>query len=136
MWTQNLKNVFSVGQPPRCIAGNPLAFIRPQKFTTSAFIILKCSCKMLKSYFYFKKRRFGNYLYESLVVPYLIFLGRNGLLYTLYALFVETKMNTSLSKIKLFRSNRSLSPDFFPCHFQHVFFNHISWSKLTKVFSG
>jgi len=29
---------FSVGQPPRCIAGNPLASTRPQKFTTSAYI--------------------------------------------------------------------------------------------------
>jgi len=30
---------FSVGQPPRCKAGNPLASTRPQKFTTSACII-------------------------------------------------------------------------------------------------
>ncbi len=29
---------FSVGQPPRCIADNPLASTRPQKFTTSACI--------------------------------------------------------------------------------------------------
>jgi len=29
---------FSVGQPPRCIAGNPLASTQPQKFTTSADI--------------------------------------------------------------------------------------------------
>ncbi len=29
---------FSVGQPPCCIAGNPLASTRPQKFTTSAYI--------------------------------------------------------------------------------------------------
>ncbi len=28
---------FSVGQPPRCIAGNPFAPTRPQKFTTSAW---------------------------------------------------------------------------------------------------
>jgi len=40
MWTQNLKTssvfYFSVGQPPRCIAGNPFASAWPQKFTTSA----------------------------------------------------------------------------------------------------
>jgi len=29
---------FSVGQPHRCIAGNPIASTRPQKFTTSACI--------------------------------------------------------------------------------------------------
>jgi len=33
---------FSVGQPRRCIAGNPLASTRPQKFTTSACMI-KCT---------------------------------------------------------------------------------------------
>jgi hypothetical protein len=32
------EHYFSVGQPPRCIVGNPLASTRPQKFTTSAYI--------------------------------------------------------------------------------------------------
>jgi len=36
---------FSVGQPLRCIAGNPTASTRPQKFTTSAYMTGFCDVK-------------------------------------------------------------------------------------------